>query len=166
MLLEETCLRSLFLKGTGMGAHWHYLQNGNTKGPNPEEELKGLIASGALGLQDQVWHEGRDGWSTIQSIPELSATLPPHRPASIPANKMSTGSKVAIGCGGLLAFFLFIGIAASISSGGKNHVAYTPSTTDPKANSDLPQSQGQINDALTNEVLRVYNLKSTTGKGH
>ncbi|MBK9795336.1 MAG: DUF4339 domain-containing protein [Holophagaceae bacterium] len=60
-----------------MSVLWHYIQNGASLGPIPEEQLRALISSGGLRPSDQVWHEGMAGWSPIQSLPELAALVPP-----------------------------------------------------------------------------------------
>lgn len=58
---------------------WHYVQNGKANGPVPEEQLRGLLASGTLRPSDLVWHEGMAAWTAIQTLPELAA------PSSSPA---------------------------------------------------------------------------------
>lgn len=161
-----------------MSIIWHYVQNGVTLGPVPEEKIRELIFSGVLRASDMVWHEGLDGWSTIQSIPELITPVPhrnepplqsPSKEALTPfapVKKLGVATKVVIGCGGLLGFFLVIGIVASSSRGGRSDAPNLPPTTGQKSNSDPSQAQGQLNEGFTNEVLKAYNLKSTTGMGH
>jgi len=104
-----------------MSMLWHYIQNGTTHGPIPEEELRKLITTRVLHPSDTVWHEGMETWMTIQAIPELSSLLAPP-----PAKNIGNGAKVAIGCGGLFLLFLVIGGIAS--SGGKSGNA-TPITS-------------------------------------
>lgn len=161
-----------------MSVLWHYVQNGATLGPVPEEKIHELVSSGALRGSDLVWREGLDSWSTIQAIPELITAVPqrnepPLQPPSkgaltplAPVKRMGIGGKVVIGCGGLLGLFLLTGVVASSSWGGRNYTPNLPPTADQKPNPEPSQSQGQPNEAFTNEVLRVYNLRSTTGKGH
>ena len=66
-----------------MGMLWHYVQNGRSLGPVPEEQLKALLASGALRPEDLVWHEGMANWIAARSIPELQ---PPVAPIPLQAN--------------------------------------------------------------------------------
>jgi hypothetical protein len=63
-----------------MSVLWHYVQNGASLGPIPEEQLRALISSGGLRPSDQVWHEGMAGWSPIQAFPALVALVPPGHP--------------------------------------------------------------------------------------
>jgi hypothetical protein len=63
-----------------MGMLWHYVQNGKSLGPVPEEQLKALLSSGALRPTDLVWHEGMASWTAIQGIPELQ---PPTAPLAV-----------------------------------------------------------------------------------
>jgi hypothetical protein len=112
-----------------MSVSWHYIQNGSTHGPIPEEQLRELIASGALLPSDQVWREGMGGWNSIQAIPELFALAPqgrpplqielqPQPPAAIrqPTAPPKKSNKVLLwvlgGCGGLVLLVL-IGMLVS-----------------------------------------------------
>jgi hypothetical protein len=54
-----------------MSMLWHYVQNGKPLGPVPEEQLKAMLASGALRPGDLVWREGMPSWTAIQELPEL-----------------------------------------------------------------------------------------------
>ncbi len=56
-----------------MASQWNYIQNGQTLGPVPEEQLKALLASGALRGDDLVWREGLTGWVAAKQCPELIA---------------------------------------------------------------------------------------------
>ena len=112
-----------------MSVLWHYLQNGTTQGPIPEEQLRGLISSGALLPSDQVWHEGMAGWSPIQALPDLLALATQGSPSPAkatpvqlqpisgqPAVPPKKSNKVLLwvlgGCGGLVAVVL-IGVVVS-----------------------------------------------------
>jgi hypothetical protein len=66
-----------------MSMLWHYVQNGKSQGPVPEEQLRALIASGSLCPTDLVWHDGMANWAAIQVLPELAAA-PMQQPASAP----------------------------------------------------------------------------------
>jgi hypothetical protein len=54
-----------------MSAVWHYVQDGKTLGPVPEEQLKALLAAGSLRTEDLVWREGMPAWKTVRELPEL-----------------------------------------------------------------------------------------------
>ena len=112
-----------------MSVLWHYIENGTTLGPIPEEQLRGLIRSGALQTSDHVWHEGLAAWTTIQAFPELAALVPHDIPPPVrplpgqpqPGNGQPQApprktSKVLLwvlgGCGGLLLIAL-LGMAAT-----------------------------------------------------
>lgn len=59
---------------------WHYVQDGKSLGPIPEEQLKALLAAGTLRPTDLVWHDGMASWTAAQGIPELQppvAAAPP-----------------------------------------------------------------------------------------
>jgi hypothetical protein len=116
-------------KGNGMSVLWHYIQNGTTLGPIPEEQLRGLISSGALQPSDHVWHEGLAAWTTIQASPDLAALAPrgippparaipgPARPGNgqpqAPPRKTNQALLWVLGgCGGLVLLVL-IGMAVT-----------------------------------------------------
>ncbi len=109
-----------------MSVLWHYIQNGTTLGPIPEEQLRQLISSGVLQPSDHIWHDGLAAWSTIQASPELAALVPrdipppvrgvsgaPQPGSSQPQVPKKT-NKVLLwvlgGCGGLV-LLVFIGFA-------------------------------------------------------
>jgi hypothetical protein len=113
-----------------MSVLWHYIQNGTTLGPIPEEQLRGLISSGALQPSDHVWHDGLEAWTTIRASPELAALVPqgippPARGISgppTPGNGLHQTpprkpNKVLLwvlgGCGGLLLLAL-LGFAVTV----------------------------------------------------
>jgi hypothetical protein len=66
-----------------MSLLWHYIQNGTTLGPIPEEQLRQLISSGALQPSDHVWHDGLEAWTTIEAAPGLAASIPQGIPPPI-----------------------------------------------------------------------------------
>src|SRR5664279_2051241 len=114
------------VRGSGMSVLWHYIQNGTTLGPIPEEQLRGLISSGVLQPSDHVWHDGLAAWTTIQASPELASLSIPPPVRSLPGSpqpgsaqpQMASGKPnktllwVLGGCGGLLLLVL-IGFAAT-----------------------------------------------------
>jgi hypothetical protein len=109
-----------------MSVLWHYIQNGSTLGPIPEEQLRGLISSGVLQPSDHVWHDGLAAWTTIQAMPELAALAPHDIPPPVrvvpgmpqpgggpqaPAKKTNKALLWVLGgCGGLVLLVL-IGLA-------------------------------------------------------
>jgi len=66
-----------------MASPWNYLQNGQTLGPIPEEQLKAMLVAGTLKGDDLVWREGMTGWTAAKQCPEL-ATFSLPAPASNP----------------------------------------------------------------------------------
>jgi hypothetical protein len=60
-----------------MSMLWHYVQNGKSLGPVPEEQLKAMLTSGVLRSNDLVWHEGLTRWTAIQEMPELQPIAAP-----------------------------------------------------------------------------------------
>lgn len=102
-----------------MSVLWHYIQNGTTLGPIPEEQLRGLISSGALQPSDHVWHDGLEAWTTIQASPGLAALVPqgiPPPARALPGPPPKQTNKVLLwvlgGCGGLVLLVL-IGMAVA-----------------------------------------------------
>jgi hypothetical protein len=68
-----------------MSTLWHYIQNGNSQGPVPEEQLQGLLSAGTLRPTDLVWREGMGNWTAIQELPELARPVaPPIQPVAPP----------------------------------------------------------------------------------
>jgi len=60
-----------------MSEAWSYVQNGTTQGPVSEEALRGYLASGKLGPEDLVWHQGMADWTKAGQLPELRLAPPP-----------------------------------------------------------------------------------------
>lgn len=67
-----------------MSMLWHYVQNGKSLGPVPEEQLKAMLTSGTLRPNDLVWHEGMANWTAIQEVPELQPAPTPIAPQPNP----------------------------------------------------------------------------------
>jgi hypothetical protein len=61
---------------------WFYAASGQQQGPFPEEQLRDLIARGAVRADTLVWSEGMAGWQKAGEIPGLMS-MPPG-PPSIP----------------------------------------------------------------------------------
>ena len=59
---------------------WFYAANGQQQGPFPEEQLRDLIARGAVRADTLVWSEGMAGWQKVAEIPGLMS-MPPGPPA-------------------------------------------------------------------------------------
>ncbi len=53
---------------------WYYAQNGQSVGPISQAELKGLVASGQVKPDDQVWHESMANWAPARKVPGLMPT--------------------------------------------------------------------------------------------
>jgi hypothetical protein len=97
-------------------ADWYYGVGGNKLGPVPLGQLEQLVASGQVGPQTLVWHEGMPTWVPVHSLPFLNA---PQRPRDdggalnilIPIAPQS-GFAIASGYLGLFGFF---GITAPLA---------------------------------------------------
>jgi len=59
-----------------MSVVWHYVQNGKTLGPVPDEQLKALLSTGTLRAEDLVWREGMPAWKAARELPELMPAAP------------------------------------------------------------------------------------------
>jgi uncharacterized membrane protein (DUF485 family) len=55
----------------GMATSWSYLQNGQAQGPVSEDQIKAMLATGALTMNDLVWREGLMEWVPIRQAPGL-----------------------------------------------------------------------------------------------
>lgn len=64
---------------------WHYMKNGAQTGPISTDELKGLIASGAVKADTMVWREGMAAWAAANTQPEFAGAAPATPPAPPPA---------------------------------------------------------------------------------
>lgn len=72
-----------------MTKSWHYAQHGQTVGPIPEAQLKGLLASGQLGPDDHVWSEGMPGWAPARQVPDLIPPPAPFAPVPPPPSAIA-----------------------------------------------------------------------------
>jgi GYF domain 2 len=59
---------------------WFYAASGQQQGPLPEEQLRDLIARGAVRADTLVWSEGMAGWQKAGEIPGLMS-MPPGPPS-------------------------------------------------------------------------------------
>lgn len=66
-------------------------QNGAQTGPFNAEQLKGLVASGALKADTLVWKEGMGDWAAANTVPELASLLSANAPTADPVAYL-TGS--------------------------------------------------------------------------
>jgi uncharacterized membrane protein len=74
-----------------MSNPWHYMKNGAQAGPVTTDELKGLIASGAIKVDTLVWREGLATWVAANTQSELAGVVPPAAPPAPVAAPASTG---------------------------------------------------------------------------
>ncbi len=65
-----------------MERQWYYAQNGQQLGPVPGEQLRALLASGAVRATDLVWTDTLPAWTPAGQVPAL---LPTPAPAPAPA---------------------------------------------------------------------------------
>jgi hypothetical protein len=66
-----------------MATAWHYVQNGQSLGPVPEEELKAMLAAGSLRGEDLVWTQGMAAWTPAGQVPELRPAPPAPAPVFV-----------------------------------------------------------------------------------
>jgi uncharacterized RDD family membrane protein YckC len=57
-----------------MSVQWYYAQQGQRKGPLPEEQLRQLVASGQMAPGDLVWKDGMPGWVPVSKVFPPAAT--------------------------------------------------------------------------------------------
>ena len=58
-----------------MAPAWYYALNGEQKGPVTTEELKNLVASRQLSLNDLIWKKGLAEWVKVGRVRELAALV-------------------------------------------------------------------------------------------
>jgi hypothetical protein len=66
---------------------WYYAVKGSDErnGPVPTQEIRDLLQTGRLQLDDRVWTEGMDEWQTVGSFPELcTPQIPAPAPTPLP----------------------------------------------------------------------------------
>jgi hypothetical protein len=68
-------------KGPAAMTDWYYAQQGQRRGPVPEEEMLSLIGSGQVQPSDLAWTRGMSRWMPVASI---SALVLPSEPAEAP----------------------------------------------------------------------------------
>jgi len=71
-------------------SEWYYGQSGQQEGPFDETTMRSHIASGKLGSQDLVWHEGMAEWLPLSEVSELTAA-----PAATPESAAAGGEPVS-----------------------------------------------------------------------
>lgn len=64
-----------------MGGPWTYLQQGQARGPVPEESLRALLESGDLAPDTPVWREDLPGWVPAPQRDTPLPACPPPAPA-------------------------------------------------------------------------------------
>jgi hypothetical protein len=55
-------------------SRWYYARDGKVVGPVAMEEVRRLLASGALQPADYILKEGTQTWVTVNSVPEVTST--------------------------------------------------------------------------------------------
>ena len=70
---------------------WHYMKNGAQTGPISTDELKALIASGAVKTDTMVWREGMAAWAAASTQPEFTGIAPATPPTPPPAPAAADG---------------------------------------------------------------------------
>ena len=63
-----------------MATQWYYAQNGQQSGPLTSDQLREMLATGAVKATDLVWSEGMPAWAPANQVPGLMpipAVAPP-----------------------------------------------------------------------------------------
>ena len=63
---------------------WHYVQNGQPKGPVDDSTLQTFLGNGTLPVNTLVWREGMPQWLPAREVAELAGSFPPGAPPPIP----------------------------------------------------------------------------------
>src|SRR5512140_3014272 len=66
-----------------MANQWNYVQNGQSLGPIPEEQLKAMLVAGRLSWADLVWCDGMTAWTAARQEPALAPASREPYPAVI-----------------------------------------------------------------------------------
>ncbi len=74
-----------------MSIAWHYMKDGVQTGPASTDEIKSLIASGAIKADALVWREGLASWSAASAQAEFAGVVPPAAPPPPPAPAGAAG---------------------------------------------------------------------------
>lgn len=62
---------------------WYYAQNGERVGPRSLDEVRSMVASGALDADALVWTAGMREWARVGDFPILSPEWAPHAPPPV-----------------------------------------------------------------------------------
>lgn len=63
-----------------MSIAWHYMKNGVQTGPATTDDVKSLIASGAIKADTLVWRDGLASWVAANTQADFAGVLPPAAP--------------------------------------------------------------------------------------
>lgn len=78
--------------------NWFYADNGQQRGPVPEEEFNALVAAGTIQPSTLVWCEGMAGWKPLSEA-RPAVTTPAGTPPSVP---QELAAPAAPGAGGVV----------------------------------------------------------------
>jgi uncharacterized membrane protein len=68
-----------------MSIAWHYMRDGVQTGPASTDEIKNLIASGAIKADTLVWREGLASWAAVSTQADFAGVAAPAAPPPPPA---------------------------------------------------------------------------------
>lgn len=63
---------------------WYYNEGSERRGPVSHEEMQGLIAQGAVGVDNLAWREGMANWVRVGDLPELASFFQASQAAAEP----------------------------------------------------------------------------------
>jgi hypothetical protein len=94
---------------------WHFAQGEESRGPFNEEEFARLMASGEIGPETRVWHEGLPGWVTLKELhevrPAATGAVFASRPSSRAAKPPPIWRRIVVGCLAAIGVVLLILLA-------------------------------------------------------
>lgn len=80
---------------------WHYMNNGVQAGPVSTDELRAMLASGAIRSDTLVWRDGMASWLAASTFTEFAGAAPLAAPVVVvpPAGAGAAGSTGVAGTG-------------------------------------------------------------------
>jgi hypothetical protein len=115
-------------------------QNVQTVGPYTDQQLRTMVASGAIKPTDLAWHEGLSAWQSLNTILPFTPTFPV---PSVNAPKPPPGpKKKRSSCGGCLVLCAIVAGAVALIGGiAQNSRSLNPSlASNPAPESSTPNS--------------------------
>jgi hypothetical protein len=100
-----------------MADQWYYTQQGQRKGPVPEEQIRQLMSSGQMQLTDLVWKQGMVQWTQASQI----FSSPPLRKVQGMWSRLTTLQKALVAGGIAVVGVVLLSCLGIFGIGGKKH---------------------------------------------